>query len=471
MGLSVALQDAITGLRATQNQIQVISGNVANAQTAGYSRQTLSQTSITTPAGGVGVNTGIIKRVTDQLLTSNLSKQSSTASAASTANDYLNQLQSLLGQVGAGTSFTDSFNTFVGSMQTLAATPEDPVAQSAVVSAGQQLTQQLNDFSAGIQTLRTSTDTDLGSSVSTLNASLQTIGTLNSSIERLQATGQSTATLEDQRDQALNQVAQLTGVTSYTRADGTMMVYSAGGQSLVDGSTVASFGYTQAGTVTAGTPLSPVTLNGVDVTSTMTTGKVGALLQLRNTALPAVTAELNRFANNLYAAGNFANLNTTNSGTNTTNDAHNIFGNVNITTGIDNASTIEMNPSLVQNPTLLYNGTSGVDPSISATIMNNLNGNASFAAAGNFTTSTTTTLSNYGAQIIGQISTAAAAATQNNTYQSQLQTSIQSQVQANSGVNLDQELGNLSIYQNAYGASARVISTIQSMYQALMAIN
>jgi flagellar hook-associated protein 1 FlgK len=136
MSLDVALQDALTGLRATQAQIQVISANIANAQTPGYSEETLSQTSVTTPAGGVGVQTGVIQREADKLLSANITQQTSAASAAATTNDYLTQLQNLLGQVGGTTSFTSALNNFVGAMQTAAATPQDPVAQSAAVSAG-----------------------------------------------------------------------------------------------------------------------------------------------------------------------------------------------------------------------------------------------------------------------------------------------------------------------------------------------
>jgi flagellar hook-associated protein 1 len=108
MGLDIALKDAMTGLRATQAQIQVISANIANAQTPGYSEQTITQTPIRMPAGGAGVTTSIIQRVSDQLLTTTLAKQSSASSAASTTNNYLQQLQSLLGQVGSGSTFTDA---------------------------------------------------------------------------------------------------------------------------------------------------------------------------------------------------------------------------------------------------------------------------------------------------------------------------------------------------------------------------
>jgi len=82
MGLDIALKDAMTGLRATQAQIQVISANIANAQTPGYSEQTITQTPIRMPAGGAGVQTSIIQRISDQLLTTTLARQSSASAGA-----------------------------------------------------------------------------------------------------------------------------------------------------------------------------------------------------------------------------------------------------------------------------------------------------------------------------------------------------------------------------------------------------
>src|SRR5579863_8611600 len=189
MSLDLAIQDAISGLHATQTQIQVLSGNIANAQTPGYSEETVAETPVVTPAGGVGVETGIIQRVSNQLLTSNLATQTSAASSASATNNYLTQLQNLLGQVGGNSGFTNALNTFIGAMQTDAATPEDPVAQSAAVNAGQQLTQQLNSFSSGIQSLRASADGQIATDVSTLNNALNTVAQLNTSIVQLQAEG------------------------------------------------------------------------------------------------------------------------------------------------------------------------------------------------------------------------------------------------------------------------------------------
>ena len=75
-----------------------------------------------------------------------------------------------------------------------------------------------------------------------------------------------------------------------------------------------------------------------------------------------------------------------------------------------------------------------------------------------------------GGQILGQNATAAAAAHDNLQFQTGVQNEISTRVQSTTGVNMDQELANLTIYQTAYSASARVVQTVQNMYDALLAI-
>jgi len=193
-------------------------------------------------------------------------------------------------------------------------------------------------------------------------------------------------------------------------------------------------------------------------------------LQMRDTALPDLTAEVNQFANNLFNVAATPGLQTTNSGLGATNDANHIFAGVNIAAGVDNAATIQVNPDLLTNPALLDTGVGGPDPSIAQTLSSNLQGTATFAAAGTLP-ATTTSLNSYVGQIIGSAASAASAATSNAQDQSALLTQMQSQYTSETGVNLDSELSTLIIYQNAYSASARVISTIQSMYDALMNIS
>ncbi len=70
--------------------------------------------------------------------------------------------------------------------------------------------------------------------------------------------------------------------------------------------------------------------------------------------------------------------------------------------------------------------------------------------------------------MIGNASTASASATSNSSDQQALLTQMQGQYSSSTGVDLNTELSTLITYQNAYAASARVITIIQSMYAALM---
>src|SRR5437764_1277573 len=87
-------------------------------------------------------------------------------------------------------------------------------------------------------------------------------------------------------------------------------------------SNAPTLSYTPTGSMTAGTVLSPLKVGNIDITSDTTTGEIGALLSLRDTQLPSLTAELNQFTNNLFSATQNANLATTNSGLGATNDAN-----------------------------------------------------------------------------------------------------------------------------------------------------
>jgi flagellar hook-associated protein 1 FlgK len=217
--------------------------------------------------------------------------------------------------------------------------------------------------------------------------------------------------------------------------------------------------------------MSPLTLNSLDLTGEITTGKIGALLELRDRQLPNLTAELNQFADNLFNATSTANLATSNSGLGATNDANHFFAAVDLANGVDNAASIQVNPDLIVNPGLLDGTPANPDPSISQSLADGVNASLAFAAAGNFANATTTTLNNYAAQMVGQTASAAAAASDNAKFQSTLQTSFSARASGVSGVNVDQELANLTIYQNMYAASAHVLSVVQHMLDTLLQIS
>jgi flagellar hook-associated protein 1 FlgK len=315
VSLDVARSIAVSSLMATQVQISVASANVANASTTGYTVKTAVQAA--TVSGGVGTGTTItaITSNVDKLLLKSLVAATSEFGSASTSNDYLDQLQALYGSTtgtdSTGTSLANTLASLETAISSLSGTASSAALQANTVSALDDLASQLRDTSSGIQTLRSNADTAISSAVDDVNTQLKAISSLNSQIKLAAAAGQPTGDLEDQRNTALQAVASAMNVSYFISSTGDMQVYTASGQVLVD-STVHELSFTAAASVTASstydatstTGLSGITVNGVDVTSQITSGDIGALVSLRDTVLPAAQAQLDQLATQLASSLN-----------------------------------------------------------------------------------------------------------------------------------------------------------------------
>jgi flagellar hook-associated protein 1 FlgK len=306
---------AYTALMATQVQMTVASSNIANADTTGYTEETANLAALVSGGAGAGVTiTGITSEV-DKMLMKSLVGASSDVSGANTVNNYLDQLQQLYGSTGSSSTSGTSLGNTLASLETaissLASNPGDASQQASAVSALKAVASQLNQISSGIQKLRGNADQDIGSAVKDVNQQLQLISTLNAQISQATASGQSTAALEDQRNTALQDVASKMNVSYFTAPNGSLQVYTASGQALVD-STAHPISYTPAGSVTQSTTYSAtppsgfsgITVNGVDITSQITSGSIGALVNLRDTVLPGAQSQLDQLATKLESSLN-----------------------------------------------------------------------------------------------------------------------------------------------------------------------
>jgi len=139
MNIAGALQNALSGLQAAQTNMQLISSNISNAQTPGYSRETVQMTPALLNGAGSGVVLSLPQRQINQSLTSSARVQDTAASGASVAATYFQQIQDLFGKVNDGSSLSDTFSTFTSALQTLSTTPDDQISQQNVVSTAQSL--------------------------------------------------------------------------------------------------------------------------------------------------------------------------------------------------------------------------------------------------------------------------------------------------------------------------------------------
>lgn len=317
MSLDIARSIAFSGLSATQVQISVASANIANADTKGYTEKTANQASNVTAGVGTGVTVSGISSTVDKLLLKSLVAAGSDLGAAGANNSYLGELQQLYGSTTSGGSSTtgsslaNTLAALESALSSLASTPSSASLQSNVVSALAAVTTQLQQTSSGIQKLRSNADQDIASSVNDINSDLKQIADLNAQIKQEAAAGQSTADLEDQRNNALQDLSSMMNVSYFTASNGDLQVYAGSGQALVD-STAHPLNYTPAANVTAATTYSAgsssgfsgITVNGIDVTSQISSGKIGALITLRDQTLPAAQSQLDELAGRLAATIN-----------------------------------------------------------------------------------------------------------------------------------------------------------------------
>jgi len=145
--------------------------------------------------------------------------------------------------------------------------------------------------------------------------------------------------------------------------------------------------------------------------------------------------------------------------------------------GFSVTSSVANNPASVgtATPTITASTVAGNsvvlsgDNSGAIALENAINTTKSFQAAGGISAQTAS-LSNYAASFYQNLSTQSNAVTTNQTTQDDRLTEANSRVASNSGVNLDEELTNLSSYQQAYAAGARILTTVDQLYQTLLQI-
>jgi flagellar hook-associated protein 1 len=308
MSLSNILTTATSALLTTQYQIAVTSDNISNASTTGSTQKTYTATSSASLTSAL--STGEVTRITNAYLSKTVNTTSATDGASTVINTYLQTYDSALGSVSDGNDVSTLLTSLQTALATLSSSPSSSSDKSAVVSAASSLASGISDLSSTIQSLRTQASTDIGTTVSSINTDLQTLASLNKQIAAADNTGTDATALEDQRDSTLTDLSSLIGVKYYTDSNNQLVVYDQGGDQLLSGSQASTLSYDTTGQLSADTTypgaISGVTVNGTDITSSITTGTLGGLIQLRDDILPSEQDQLDQLASGLIDATNTA---------------------------------------------------------------------------------------------------------------------------------------------------------------------
>ena len=321
MSLSDALSIAMSGLRANQAAMSLVSSNVANAETPGYVRKTLNQVATDSGAFGSNVRTVGVNRALDQYIQAQLRTETSGAGYASLRSNFLQQLQSLYGNPGSVGTLEDAFNKLTTAVQALSTSADSQSARIGVVNAANVLASQLNSMTQGIQTLRGAAETGISDSVNTANNLMSQIATINNQLSANPlggtSTDASTAALLDQRDQYITQLSELMDIRVTANGANQVTVFTTSGVELV-GNQAAKLSFNAQGAVTPNTlwnadpsksNLGSVVIsynNGasIDLTASggIKSGKIAAYTELRDKSLVEAQNQLDQFAASLSSA-------------------------------------------------------------------------------------------------------------------------------------------------------------------------
>lgn len=311
MSLTISLQSALASLQATQAALQVTSNNVANVNSEGYTRKTVSTQTQIVSGRASGVRLGDIERTVDQNLLRQVREQLSKTGSDEVRDTYFQRTQALFGSPGSDSDITHLVSEMASIVETLATTPEDIASRYNLVSTAVQLTSQLRTLSTEIQEMRADIDRDIADTVTEINSQLSTIDDLNQEIARAVGQNLPIADLKDVRDQALKDLSRLIEVQSFERSDGQIVVFTSSGRPLVDNGYV-TLSHTAAAQFSASmsypTGIDTITYGsgGPDVTGEITGGKLAGLIELRDTDLVDLQAEIDRLAESTSFAVNAA---------------------------------------------------------------------------------------------------------------------------------------------------------------------
>ncbi|WP_160123601.1 flagellar hook-associated protein FlgK [Rhodovarius lipocyclicus] len=507
MSLDTALSIARSGLAATQRQLALASQNVANATTAGYTRKTLTLTSQDVNGLALGVRTGEATRTVDQALINERNNRNAASEAYTVRDKLLAGVEAVYGQPTDGNTLGNAINAIQSAFTKLRDAPSDTGIQREALTAANNAVTLFHEAGQAILGAREQAQTGIETEVQAVNDSLRTIAGLTDQIRNLTASGISTADLEDKRDQAIAKLSESLPVQTVKQSDGGVVLLGRNGVNLnlpTHGEDILSVDHAEVGADSyygATGTLPGVTMGGVDITGQLSGGRLTENIVMRDQVLPRMMAEVDvaasELASRLDAVG--LTLFTDASGTVPDPSAGYVAGNE-----LGFSLSIQVNTAVSSDLTKLRDGThnvtgSATGPSAFTTnpaggptgfttlidrVLNNALGSeaqtgvawASFPSTGlgpdgtlSSSLTASRTLTDYAAQVSSSHANTRAEAVAAQTSAAALRDALTARIDAKSSVDSDTEMSNLVKLQNAYAANARVMTTVQSMYDALMA--
>lgn len=439
-------------LMADQAALNVTAGNVANQNTPGYTRQVASwqQTDAVTLSGQT-YSTGITSTAVsqrDRILEQRVQQQTQTQAQSGALESALQQVQNIFGLTSSATSASltalgSATDAFFNSFSALEANPSDAATRQGMLAAANNLVSVFNSAANQLAQVTSGLNQQIVSVAGRINTLTATIASLNQQIAGSGLQGDA-GVLEDQRQYAITQLSQYLGLDQMTMEANGITLTTSNGALLVSGNQ----SYAMSTTLMAGTVHVLAGGGGQDMTSGLTGGQLGGILQARDQQLPTYASALDTLAYGIASTVN----------------AQNALG----TDGNGNPGTaiFTLPPTAARAAASIQVATSDPQAIAAASPGEGSAGNSNAIALADLSTANLVgaqTATGFLASYLGQIGNDTAAAAADSTVQQATLTQLTSQRNALSGVSLDEEASNLTQYQRSYEAAAKVFSIVNTI--------
>lgn len=450
--LNASLAIALSGLIADQGALEATTNNVANVNTPGYSREepvlAASDPIVVEPLTlGTGVTLQNIESIQDPILESQIAQQTQSENQYSTLTSALEQAQvnftTTTGDIGTAIS------NFFNSINQLSTTPSDLSLRQGVLTAAGNLATAFNNTANSLTQQQGNLDLSVVQQVSQINQLSQQIAQLNGQVANLQNLDQNAGTFIDQRQQAIDQLSSLIDV-SVIPADNSLTLTTANGAPLVTGQ--QSYQLT---TQTNSAGLHEIYSEGNNITSEITSGQLGGTLAARDQAIPSILGQLDTLAAGIANSVNAVQ-----------------------TAGYDLNGNLATNEDLFNPPPA---NTTGAAATLSVAMTNpseiaassdgspGSNGNAqamyALSTSGSISGQSP---SDYYSGVVFNVGSQTANASAEQTASQAILQQLNDQDASVSGVSLNEEAANMVQYQDAFQASAQVVTSINDMMYAVI---
>ena len=301
MALISSLSSSLTGMKVAQAQLEIISNNIANVDTPGYTRKTAAQSALVSSGQTMGVTIGNTGRVVDESLLKNFLTSNSTTSSLSTQYNYMSRLDNIMGTTEQGNSLAANVGNLQSAFETFSTTVSSPASRYQLLTNAQALTSKLNYLSENVQTLRGDADMQVKDDVAKANSLLESINELNTEIVKYTVMKRDgVANLQDQRDSALRELSSIMDITYYTRDTGAVVVQTPSGVLLLDNE-VHELSHSALAKVSAANSydsgnVQGIFVDGKDITKKISGGSMGGAIEIRDNTLTSLQSQLDEMS-------------------------------------------------------------------------------------------------------------------------------------------------------------------------------